>query len=335
MTPNISKELKQATETLHAKMLVMQQEEKKMMQLRNAFVKSADAGEKERLKSALILQNKKLKTAEAEATAADKAFHKILSYEPEEIYDLLDHKIQEHVVRLAVRKVVKESLNEANAPMGLSVKDTLKVADTLAKAISKVEGAKVTVNMKTLEEDSFDLDYNGQEFDGGSYNINDDGTVVNMSVDPVEVYGKVGFTQAQFEAEIKKANQKFKMHEGVEVSLYNEVEKFFNSNKKKLEKLANEDEWDDFYELAYEKFPDAEQDKVAQALNKVCMHEGWFEEEQLNEIPSEKDLEQMTFGDKSQQKGINMGDYDKKNKSPKQSPSELFTESKKKILRKR
>jgi hypothetical protein len=118
-------------------------------------------------------------------------------------------------------------------------------------------------------------------------------------------------------------------------NLFAEVEKFFKSNKKKLEKLADEDEWDDFYELAYEKFPDVEQDKVAQALNKVCMYEGWFEEEQLNEIPSEKELEQMAFGDKSQQKGIKMGDYDKKNKSPKQSPSELFAESKKKIQQKR
>ena len=113
-------------------------------------------------------------------------------------------------------------------------------------------------------------------------------------------------------------------------NLFTEVEKFFNSNKKKLEKLANEDEWDDFYELAYEKFPEVDQDKVAQALNRVCMRAGWFEENELNEIPSEKEFQQMTFGDKSQQKGIKMGDYDKKNKPPKQSPSELFAESKKK-----
>ena len=113
-------------------------------------------------------------------------------------------------------------------------------------------------------------------------------------------------------------------------NLFSEVEKFFNSNKKKLEKLADEDEWDDFYELAYEKFPEVDQDKVAQALNRVCMHAGWFEEEQLREIPSDKELEQMSFGEKSQQKGIKMGDYDKKNKPPKQSSSDLFAESKKK-----
>lgn len=113
-------------------------------------------------------------------------------------------------------------------------------------------------------------------------------------------------------------------------NLVSEVEKFFNANKKKLEKLADEDDWDNFYELAYEKFPEIDQDKVAQALNRVCMQVGWFEEEDVTEIPSEKELQQMAFGDKSQQKGIKMGDYDKKNKSPKQSPSELFAESKKK-----
>jgi len=39
----------------------------------------------------------------------------------------------------------------------------------------------------------------------------------------------------------------------------------------------------------------------------------------------------MSFGDKSQQKGVNMSDYDKKQKMPKQSPTDLtVTESKKK-----
>ena len=51
--------------------------------------------------------------------------------------------------------------------------------------------------------------------------------------------------------------------------------------------------------------------------------------------PEEKDLETMAFGEKSQQKGIKMGDYDKKMKAPKASPTELYIESKKKITKKR
>lgn len=115
-------------------------------------------------------------------------------------------------------------------------------------------------------------------------------------------------------------------------SVSDAVAKYFESNKKSFEKLADDDEWDDFYEKAFEKFPDADQDDVAQALNKAAMRAGLFEDEEAAEMPTEKDLEKMAFGEKSQQKGIKMGDYDKKNKLPKASPTELYIESKKKDL---
>jgi len=86
-----------------------------------------------------------------------------------------------------IEKVVKlefnyESIVTEAKPAGLTKEETLKVAQKFADAIAEVDGVKVTVNMKTLEEDSFDLDYDGTEFDGGSYNINADGSVVNMAV---------------------------------------------------------------------------------------------------------------------------------------------------------
>ena len=49
-------------------------------------------------------------------------------------------------------------------------------------------------------------------------------------------------------------------------------------------------------------------------------------------MPTEKELETLAFGEKSQQKGVKMGDYDKKNKLPKASTTELYIESKKKDL---
>ena len=64
---------------------------------------------------------------------------------------------------------------------GLSKKETLKVAQKFAAAIAEVDGVKVTVS-KDYEEDSFDLDYDGDEYAGGSYIINADGSVVNMAV---------------------------------------------------------------------------------------------------------------------------------------------------------
>jgi phage terminase large subunit-like protein len=98
---------------------------------------------------------------------------------------------------------------------------------------------------------------------------------------------------------------------------------FFDKNKKAFEKLADDEEWDDFYDKAFEKFPEADQDDVAQALNKAAMRAGFFENEEVAEMPEEKELEDMAFGDKSQQKGVNMGDYDKKNKLPKASSTDL------------
>lgn len=232
MDPKISKDLKKATEELQSKMLVMQQAEADMLTLKTAFVNATDPAKKEKLKPALIAMAKKLKAAEAEADQADAMFHKALSSEPEDIVDLLDHKIQEHIIRTTIRKIVKESLNEA------------------------------------IEEP---------------------------------------------------------------VSLHDEISKWFDSNKKKLEKLADEDSWDEFYELGFEKFPEADQDDVAQAMNTCAIAADWFENEIEDFRQTEKDLEMMAFGEKSQQKGVNMGDYNKKMKMPKESPTELYIESKKKM----
>jgi len=228
MTPNISKELKKATEDLHAKMLAMQTEEEKMMTLRDAFVKATDPAKKEKLKPALIKQHKILKAAEDAADAADAAFHKILEKEPEELYDLLDHVVQEHVVRLAVRRIVKEATEEP-------------------------------------------------------------------------------------------------------VSVDEEVFKFFESNKKKLEGLAEDSDWDEFYQLAFDKFEDYDQDKVAQAMNVAAMRAGWFENEIEDFRQNEKELDMMANGTKEQQKGVDMGDYTKKNKLPKASPTDLVVGDLKKL----
>ena len=101
-----------------------------------------------------------------------------------------------------------------------------------------------------------------------------------------------------------------------------DVTKYFESNKKSFEKLADENDWDAFYEKAYDKFPDADQDDVAQALNKAMLSAGWVE----NETPevTEKDLEDKAFGDKKNLgKGIKMGDYTKKSKAPKDVKPEI------------
>jgi hypothetical protein len=59
-------------------------------------------------------------------------------------------------------KYLKKKVNESVVNEKLDKAATKKVAETLAKAISKHDGCKCTVNMKSLEEASFDLDIDGE-----------------------------------------------------------------------------------------------------------------------------------------------------------------------------
>ena len=101
------------------------------------------------------------------------------------------------------------------------------------------------------------------------------------------------------------------------VSVQDTIEAFFTKNKSKLEKLSDEDDWDAFYELGFEAFPDMEEGDVAQAMNRAMLNSGWAENEDVAEMPTEKDLELAAFGDKKLQKGINTAEYDKLAKLPK------------------
>jgi hypothetical protein len=101
------------------------------------------------------------------------------------------------------------------------------------------------------------------------------------------------------------------------VSVQDTIEAFFTKNKSKLEKLSDDDDWDAFYELGFEAFPDMEEGDVAQAMNRAMLNHGWAENEDVAEMPTEKDLELAAFGDKKLQKGINTAEYDKLAKLPK------------------
>jgi hypothetical protein len=101
------------------------------------------------------------------------------------------------------------------------------------------------------------------------------------------------------------------------ISVQDTIEAFFKKNKSKLEKLSDEDDWDSFYELGFEAFPDMEEGDVAQAMNRAMLNFGWAENEDVAEMPTEKDLELAAFGDKKLQKGVDTAEYDKLAKLPK------------------
>jgi hypothetical protein len=96
-------------------------------------------------------------------------------------------------VQLAIKEKMEEAYGSSNPfakPAGLSKEETMVVAQKFADAMSKADKVKVTVNKRTLEEDSFDLDVNGEEFDGGSYNIFRNGNVMNMALPNNPIYGQ-------------------------------------------------------------------------------------------------------------------------------------------------
>ena len=121
----------------------------------------------------------------------------ILAYLQSEFYEMDADTIEEYYPELL------EANSNYGTSAGLSKAETKKVAETLAKAISKNDGVKCTVNVKTLEEDSFDLDVDGEEYDGGSYNIYNDGSVRNMAVRG-EKYGTTTSTVEDFIKGLKK-----------------------------------------------------------------------------------------------------------------------------------
>ena len=98
--------------------------------------------------------------------------------------------IVSHLSKFPADGSANESIVTEAKPAGLSKKETLKVAQKFAAALTKLDGMKYTVS-SDYEEDSFDLDIEDQddvdprttgEYAGGSYNINADGSVVNMAV---------------------------------------------------------------------------------------------------------------------------------------------------------
>jgi|TARA_B110000879_G_scaffold114035_1_gene152015 hypothetical protein len=102
---------------------------------------------------------------------------------------------------------IKESLNEVKQ------RDTAAIASRLSDAISKIEGVDVSVTKGSLDSGGFDLDYDGKEFEGGSYFIGDSGEIVNAATG-LEIYGNMSDSVDDLVKNIKKG--KFKKYKAIE-----------------------------------------------------------------------------------------------------------------------
>jgi hypothetical protein len=145
---------------------------------------------------------------------------------------------------LEINKKVSENVNEKlESKYGkegpLDFEATKKVAEKLAVALEAETGKSVEVNMTTLDANSFDLNLNGIKYDGGSYNIYDDGSVRNMAVGGRK-YGEIDFSVEQFFDGIKQAHD----HQGVKpTSGLGEAKKdksLSKSEKKNLKKISSD-----------------------------------------------------------------------------------------------
>jgi len=151
--------------------------------------------------------------------------------------DLDDQELEDAIddAESLMRKYrIKESVNVKESRegrrAGLSKEETLEVAKRFAKALSITDGVPVTVNMTTLDNDSFDLDYDGDEFDGGSYNIYDDGAVKNMATRKTPTLGYKDDSVQSIVKYLKKHYGKLAKNESVNESIDIKLfEEYFDS----------------------------------------------------------------------------------------------------------
>ena len=94
---------------------------------------------------------------------------------------------------------------------------SFKVAKKFAEYMSKKEGRNFKVTPNSVDEYSFDLDLDGESYEGGSYLIKGNGDIVNVAITPNEVYGNINQLDENKEAKpttkMKKSELKAKIKE--------------------------------------------------------------------------------------------------------------------------
>jgi hypothetical protein len=117
------------------------------------------------------------------------------------------------------------SLNE-------NVSDT---AEKFAKHMSKKENRKFTVTPGSVDEKSFDLDVDGLEYEGGSYLIDDNGDIINVSMGN-KVYGNVNQLE---EGDLMKSVGKGLEYEAAEEKIRDYADRLLGAGVDDVEDLAN------------------------------------------------------------------------------------------------
>lgn len=105
----ISQQLTKASEDLRKAMVNHAKANVQLQTLKSKFVGTTNPVTKEKMKPLLIAATKKETALKALLDKAEAVFQDILKTEPDDVVDLLDHKLKEHYLRLLIRKKLSES----------------------------------------------------------------------------------------------------------------------------------------------------------------------------------------------------------------------------------
>jgi len=103
---------------------------------------------------------------------------------------------------------VKEAMMDVAKDM--TTQETAGIAERFAKYMSNKEGYDFTVTAGSVEGPSFDLDVDGQEYEGGSYVILTNGDIVNMALPGNPVYGNTLMMDESTKPKTKMKKSEFK-----------------------------------------------------------------------------------------------------------------------------
>jgi hypothetical protein len=103
---------------------------------------------------------------------------------------------------------VKEAMMDVAKDM--TTQETAGIAERFAKYMSNKEGYDFTVTAGSVDGPSFDLDVDGQEYEGGSYVILTNGDIVNMALPGNPVYGNTLMMDESTKPKTKMKKSEFK-----------------------------------------------------------------------------------------------------------------------------
>jgi hypothetical protein len=103
---------------------------------------------------------------------------------------------------------VKEAMMDVAKDM--TTQETAGIAERFAKYMSNKEGYDFTVTVDSVEGPSFDLDVDGQEYEGGSYVILTNGDILNMALPGNPVYANISMLNEEEKPKTKMKKSELK-----------------------------------------------------------------------------------------------------------------------------